>query len=98
MAAVSDGPSSNTPVQQFNLTANIHYERQAFQDPTNNENLIGATVGENYLRNLPHKLVFTEFGNFLPAFNNSNAYSANSRRRPRPARLSSLQRQLLRRR
>ena len=66
-----------TPKQEFDLTANIHYERQAFQTAANNENLIGATVGEAYLCNLPHGIVFTESGSFLPAFNNSSAYSAN---------------------
>jgi hypothetical protein len=66
-----------TPKQQLDLSGNVHYEKQYFQDPTNNQNLIGATVSENYLRNLPGKLVFTESANYLPAFNNSNAYSAN---------------------
>jgi hypothetical protein len=66
----------NTPVQQFSITGSIHYERQSFQIASNNENLIGATIGENYLRNLPHKLVFTEFANYLPAFNVASAYSA----------------------
>lgn len=66
-----------TPKQEFDLTANIHYERQAFQTASNNENLIGASVGEAYLYNFPHSIVFTESGSFLPAFNNSNAWSAN---------------------
>ena len=66
-----------TPKQEFDLTANIHYERQAFISPTQNQNLIGATVGEAYLYHLPHSILFTESGSFLPAFNNSNAYSAN---------------------
>jgi hypothetical protein len=65
-----------TPKQQFDLTANIHYERQAFQTPINNQNLIGASVGEAYLYNLPHGILFTESGTFLPAFNNFDAYSA----------------------
>jgi hypothetical protein len=66
-----------TPREQFDLTANIHYERQAFQTASNNENLIGASVGEAYLYNFPHSIVFTESGSYLPAFNNSNAWSAN---------------------
>jgi hypothetical protein len=63
--------------QQFDLTANVHYERQAFQTASNNENLIGASLGEAYLYNFPHSIVFTESGSYLPAFNNSNAWSAN---------------------
>jgi hypothetical protein len=66
-----------TPKQQLDFTANVHYEKQGFQDPTSNQNLIGATVADAYMRQLPGKLVFTQFANFLPAFNNSNAYSAN---------------------
>jgi hypothetical protein len=66
-----------TPKQQFDLTGNIHYERQAFINPADNQNLIGATVGEAYLYNFPHGIVFTESGSFLPAFNNPQAYSAN---------------------
>lgn len=66
-----------TPKQEFDLTANIHYERQAFISPTQNQNLIGATVGEAYLYHFPHSILFTESGSFLPAFNNSSAYSAN---------------------
>ena len=66
-----------TPKQELDLTANIHYERQAFIDPTQNQNLIGATVGEAYLYHFPHGILFTESGSFLPAFNNSSAYSAN---------------------
>ncbi len=64
-------------VQQLDLTANIHYEKQAFQVASNNQNLIGATIADAYLRHLPGKLLFTQTASFLPAFNNSNAYSAN---------------------
>jgi hypothetical protein len=67
----------STPVQVFDIKGDIHYAKQYFQDSTYNQDLIGATIGENYLRNLPMKIVFTEFANYLPAFNNSKAYSAN---------------------
>ena len=66
-----------TPKQEFDLTANIHYERQAFLIASENQNLIGATVGEAYLYHFPHGILFTESGSFLPAFNNFSAYSAN---------------------
>jgi hypothetical protein len=66
-----------TPVQQLDLSASIHYEKQAFQVASSNQNLIGATIADAYLRHLPGKLLFTQTANFLPAFNNSNAYSAN---------------------
>jgi hypothetical protein len=40
-------------------------------------NIIGSTIFEGYHRNLPRKILFTETANILPAFNNSNDYSAN---------------------
>jgi len=48
---------------------------QSFQVAAQNQNLIGASLGENYLRNLPGKMVFTESAVFIPSFNNPNAYS-----------------------
>jgi hypothetical protein len=65
-----------TPIQQLDLKADVHYERQSFFAPTPGDNLIGSTFGEAYRRNLVHKIVFTETGSFIPAWNNSNAYSA----------------------
>jgi hypothetical protein len=62
---------------QFDVTANVHYQRQAFQIASSNQNLIGMSFGENLVHNLPHKIIFTESGTYLPAFNNFNAYSAN---------------------
>jgi hypothetical protein len=66
-----------TARQQVDLKADVHYERQNFFASSNNEDLIGSTFAENYRRNLPRKLLFTEFGNYIPAWNNTNAYSAN---------------------
>jgi hypothetical protein len=71
-----------TPVQQLDLKADIHYEMQSFIQPPPpeasipNQNLIGATFGEAYHRDLPGKIVFTESASVLPAFNNPDAYSA----------------------
>lgn len=74
-----------TPIQQLDLKADIHYEMQSFIQPDPitdlnpripNQNLIGSTIGEAYHRNLPGKIVFTESASVLPAFNNSDAYSA----------------------
>ena len=70
------------PVQTLDVKGEIHYERQEFiQTPGTarvpENDLIGASLGESYLRNLPHKIVFTETGVYIPAFNNVDAYSAN---------------------
>jgi hypothetical protein len=61
------------PKQEFDFKADVHYERQAFQTPASNLNLIGSTFAEAYHRTLPRKLVFTETASFLPAWNNSLA-------------------------
>lgn len=74
-----------TPKQQLDLKADIHYEKQHFEPPTTpgtpatpDQDLIGSTISELYHRNLPYKLLFTESADILPAFNNSNAYSADA--------------------
>ena len=66
------------PKQQLDLKGEAHYERQNFIGGVGNQNLIGATFGEAYRRNLPLKLVFTESGTVDPAFNNTDAYSAHA--------------------
>jgi hypothetical protein len=69
-------------IQELDLKADVHYEKQNFiQLPppnlsTPSQNLIGSTISENYHRTLPAKIIFTESASILPAFNNSNAYSA----------------------
>jgi len=74
-----------TPMQQLDLKADVHYEMQSFIQPdpitidnprVPNQNLIGATFGEAYHRNLPGKILFTQTASILPAFNNPDAYSA----------------------
>jgi len=66
------------PKQEFDLKADVHYEKQNFEVTSNNENLIGSTISELYHRNLPKGIVFTESADALPAFNDSNAYSADA--------------------
>ena len=69
--------------QQLDLKADIHYEKQQFiltqstAPPTNTE-LVGSIFQENYRRNLPLKVVVTEWANILPAWNDFVAYSANA--------------------
>jgi len=64
------------PIQQLDLKADVHYEKQTFQTPVNNQNLIGSTFAEAYRRTLPGKLQLTETASILPAWNNLNSYSA----------------------
>ena len=67
-----------TPIQQFDVKGDVHYEKQQFQTPSSDLDLIGSTLSETYHRNLPRKLVLTEAASVLPAWNNSKAYSANA--------------------
>ena len=68
-----------TPIQddkqQLDLKADIHYERQSFFAQPELD-LIGSIFGEAYQRTLPKKIVFTQAADYVPAWNNSQAYSA----------------------
>jgi hypothetical protein len=69
--------------QELDLKADIHYESQQFIQTAGtanvpNVNLIGSTFAETYLRNLPHKILFTEVGDILPGWSDTKAYSANA--------------------
>jgi hypothetical protein len=66
-----------TGKQQLDVKADLHYEKQAFQTPSGNLNLIGSTFSEAYHRALPRKFIFTQSASVLPAWNDSNAFSAN---------------------
>lgn len=66
-----------TPKQQLDVKATVQYERQAFFNTTTNQNqdLIGSTFGGNYLLHLPRSIVFAQQVLFIPAWNNTRAYS-----------------------
>jgi len=63
-------------IQQLDVKGDLHFERQQFDLESNNENLFGSEFAENYLRKLPHGMVFTQGLLFDAAWNNTNAYSA----------------------
>lgn len=64
-----------TEKQELDLKADVHYERQSFFAQPE-QDLIGSIFAEAYHRSLPRKIVFTESGDYIPAWNNSKAYSA----------------------
>jgi hypothetical protein len=87
LQSVFGGGIGWTPIkdakQQLDLKGDIHYENQQFQTapgttPVPSQDLIGSTFAEVYHRTLPHKLLFTESAAVLPAWNESNAYSASA--------------------
>ena len=62
----------------IDLKATAQYEKQEFETPASNLNLIGSTFSETFHRNLPRRLVFSESVSLLPAWNELHAYSANA--------------------
>jgi hypothetical protein len=61
-------------LQTLDVKGDIHYQRQEFYPSADfpsgqSLNLIGASIGEIYMRKLPKSLVFNESGTILPAFN-----------------------------
>lgn len=66
-----------TPKQEADVKATMQYEKQSFiaGAGSTNQNLIGSTFAADYLLKL--KLVtYTQTLSFVPAYNNSRAYSA----------------------
>lgn len=66
------------PRQELDLKATAQYEKQEFETPASNLNLVGSTISETFHRNLPRRLVLTQTVNLLPAWNEFHAYSANA--------------------
>jgi hypothetical protein len=66
----------NTPKATLDVKGNFDYIRQSFQLATQNQNLIAASIGERYIRNMAHGIVLNEQLSFTPALNNTKAYSA----------------------
>ncbi|WP_353072297.1 DUF481 domain-containing protein [Tunturiibacter gelidoferens] len=65
-----------TPIQEFDVKVDVHYERQNFVPPTASTDLIGSSFTELYHRTLPRKILFTESGTFIPSWNDPSIYSA----------------------
>ena len=65
-----------TAKQEFDGKASLDYIDQRFKVSSQNESLVGSTFGETYTYTFPHGLVFSELGNYIPAWNNTKAYSA----------------------
>jgi hypothetical protein len=67
------------PKQELDVKATIQYEKQSFINATDgtNQNLIGSTFAGVYLLKMPRGLIFNQQVEYIPAYNNSTAYSAN---------------------
>ena len=75
------------PKQQLDVKLDVHYEKQQyFVTPnvipipplTPSKNLIGMDFGDTYMLKLPHGLTFNQGAMITPAFNQTNAYSAEA--------------------
>lgn len=66
------------PKQQLDVKATLQYEKQTFINATSgvNQDLIGSTFAAVYLLKLPRSIVFNQQFAYIPAYNNSTAYSA----------------------
>lgn len=67
------------PTQELDLKLSLQYVSQSFLQTSSqqNQNLIGSTLSANWTRKLPHNIQFTQQASWLPAFNNTKAYSAS---------------------
>ena len=85
-----------TPIHQFDVKGDIHYERQNFiQFPpplvsSANQNLIGSTFAEAYKRILPGKILFTESGTLHPILEQHRSMVGHRSLRSRASRLPPL--------
>ncbi len=66
-----------TPKQELDVKATVQYERQAFFNTLTdeNQNLIGSTFGGYYTLHLPKSIIFAQQLLYIPAWNNTHAYS-----------------------
>ncbi len=62
--------------QEFDMRASVDYTDQRFEVSSSNQQLIGSNFGESYVRTFAHSIVLNERGVYLPAWNNTRAYSA----------------------
>lgn len=75
------------PKQQLDIKFDVHYERQQYFVTPNivpppplspSKNLIGMDFGDTYMLKLPKGLVFNQTALITPAFNQTNAWSAEA--------------------
>jgi len=69
----------NSARQHLDFKATLQYEKQEFAQATagTNQDLIGSTISSTYKLKLPHNTVFNQQISYIPAYNNTHAYSAN---------------------
>lgn len=70
-----------SPKQELDFKATIQYERQSFANTippaSSGQNLIGSTFGASYLRHITKGIAFSQEALYIPAWNNTSAWSFN---------------------
>lgn len=67
------------PKQELDFKVTAQYEKQGFINATDgtNQNLVGSTIAGTYVLHLFRGLLFNQQVSYLPAYNNTRAYSAS---------------------
>jgi hypothetical protein len=65
-----------TPEEELDFKASMDYINQRYTDSSLNKSLIGSVFGETYNRKFAHGIFFDEQAGFIPAWNDTSAYSA----------------------
>ncbi|MBO0801359.1 MAG: DUF481 domain-containing protein [Blastocatellia bacterium] len=62
--------------QELDVKASVDYIHQQYAISSHNQSLIGTTFGERYTYKFRNGILFTESGDYIPAWNNTSFYSA----------------------
>jgi hypothetical protein len=62
--------------EELDFKASIEYIDQRFRISSLDQQLIGSSFSETYTKTYAHHILFNEQAGFIPAWNNTNAYSA----------------------
>lgn len=70
--------ATKSPTQELDLKTTLQYESQTFLDASASadQNLIGSTLNSTWAAKLPLNIVFKQQVSWIPAYNNTSAYSA----------------------
>ena len=62
--------------EELDFKASVDYIDQRFRISSLDQQLIGSSFSETYTKTFPRRILFSEQAGFIPAWNNTNAYSA----------------------
>ena len=67
-----------TGKETLDLKGTVDYEKQAFQSPTPNQNLVDSIFSETYTAKFAHGIQINQLLSANPAWTNTRAYSASA--------------------